>query len=154
MDDLISRKAAIEHLKKRLYETELNSTAKYPYYEEIADNRVDTWMNELPSAEPEREKINEAHNEGYDVGYWAGRRDYEPKWIPVTERLPEDGEKVLATHLGGLNPERQVIEHIYVNGKFTMGWDMDMNRDSPTFGQRYMGDVIAWMSFPKPYNKK
>lgn len=36
------------------------------------------------------EKINEAHNEGYDVGYWAGRRDYEQKWIPVTDRLPEE----------------------------------------------------------------
>jgi len=33
--------------------------------------------------------VNDAHNEGYDVGYWAGRRDYEPKWISVEERLPE-----------------------------------------------------------------
>lgn len=33
--------------------------------------------------------VNDAHNEGYDVGYWAGRRDYEPKWISVDERLPE-----------------------------------------------------------------
>lgn len=41
--------------------------------------------------------VNDAHNEGYDVGYWAGRRDYEPKWIPVTERLPgiDDGDWVL-----------------------------------------------------------
>lgn len=36
--------------------------------------------------------VHDAHNEGYDVGYWAGRRDYEPKWIPVTERLPEESE--------------------------------------------------------------
>jgi len=53
MDDLIRRRDVIEHLKKRLYETELNSTAEHPYYEEIADNRVDIWMNELPSAQPE-----------------------------------------------------------------------------------------------------
>ena len=33
--------------------------------------------------------VNDAHNEGYDVGYWAGRRDYEPKWIPIAERLPD-----------------------------------------------------------------
>ena len=51
MDDLISRQDAIEHLKNRLYETELNSVAKYPYYAEMADNRVDVWMNEVPSAE-------------------------------------------------------------------------------------------------------
>lgn len=74
------------------------------------------------------------------------------RWIPVTERLPEDGERVLATHLGGINPNRQVIEHIYDKG-FTCGWDMDLNRDSPTFGHMYMGDVIAWMPLPKPYEE-
>ena len=74
------------------------------------------------------------------------------EWIPCSERLPKDGERVLATHLGGINPDRQVIEHIYTNGKFTMGWDMDMNVDSPTFGQRYMGEIIAWMPLPAPYN--
>lgn len=48
MLDLISRQAAIEHLKKRLYETELNNNAKYPYYAEMADNRVSVWLEELP----------------------------------------------------------------------------------------------------------
>ena len=52
-DDLISRQAAIDHLKKRLYETALNNNTEHPYYEEIADNRVDIWLNELPSAQPE-----------------------------------------------------------------------------------------------------
>jgi len=39
--------------------------------------------------------VNDAHNEGYDVGYWAGRRDYEPKWISVEERLPEESANYL-----------------------------------------------------------
>ena len=73
------------------------------------------------------------------------------QWIPCSERLPEEGERVLATHLGGVNPNRQVIEHIYQCGEFTCGWDMDMNVGSSTFGQRYMGKVIAWMPLPKPY---
>lgn len=77
----------------------------------------------------------------------------ECQWIPCSERMPEEGERVLATHLGGVNPNNQVIEHIYQHGEFTCGWDMDMNVDSPTFGQRYMGEVIAWMPSPKPYRK-
>ena len=76
------------------------------------------------------------------------------RWIPCSERLPEEGERVLATHLGGINPNNQVIEHIYQHGKFTCGWDMDMNVDSPTFGQRYMGEVIAWMPLPTPYREE
>lgn len=79
--------------------------------------------------------------------------DCKSKWIPVSERLPEEGERVLATHLGGIDTNRQVIEHIYENGKFTCNWYMDMDITSPTFGQRYMGDVIAWMPEPKPYKE-
>lgn len=54
MGDLISRQAAIAHLKQRLYETQLNNDTEHPYYEEIADNRIDVWMNEVPSAQPEQ----------------------------------------------------------------------------------------------------
>lgn len=73
------------------------------------------------------------------------------RWVPVDERPPEEGERVLATHLGGLNPNRQVIEHIYQSGQFTLGWDMDTDMKSPTFGKRLMGKVVAWMSWPEPY---
>lgn len=73
------------------------------------------------------------------------------RWVPVNERPPEEGERVLATHLGGLNPNRQVIEHIYQSGQFTLGWDMDTDMKSPTFGKRQMGKVVAWMPWPEPY---
>ena len=53
MSDLISRQAAIEHLKKRLYETALNNVTEHPYYEEMADNRVSVWLKEVPSAQSE-----------------------------------------------------------------------------------------------------
>lgn len=54
MIDLISRKYAIAHLKQRLYETQLNNDTEHPYYEEISDNRIDVWMNEVPSVQPEQ----------------------------------------------------------------------------------------------------
>jgi len=75
----------------------------------------------------------------------------ECQWIPCSKRLPEEGQIVLATHLGGIDPNRQVIEHIYSGGKFLSNWDMDMEFSSPTFGERYMGKVIAWMPLPEPY---
>lgn len=76
-------------------------------------------------------------------------------WIPCTpETMPKEGERVLCTHLGGIDPNRQVIEHIYEDGKFVLGWNIDMNLSSPTFGQRYMGKVIAWMPLPKPYKEE
>ena len=78
----------------------------------------------------------------------------QPEWIPCSEMLPEEGQIVLATHLGGLEPSRQVIEHIYSGGKFLLNWEMDMEMLSPTFGQRYMGEVVAWQPLPEPYREK
>lgn len=74
------------------------------------------------------------------------------EWIPCNERLPKDGQKVLATHKGGLNPDLQVIEHVFMGGEFLDNWDMDTDFKSPTFGQHYMGDIIAWQPLPEPYN--
>ncbi len=58
MDDLISRQAAIEHLKKRLIETAINNTGVTALCDSIfadtADNRIETWIMEIPSAQLER----------------------------------------------------------------------------------------------------
>lgn len=78
-------------------------------------------------------------NEGYDVGYLAGRRDSEQKWIPVEEQLPGWGEDVLISfsgfcdvgHIVQTNDEKQY-------NWFYSGWYHDPH------------DVDAWMSLPKP----
>ena len=61
------------------------------------------------------------------------------RWIPVSERLPEVGEKVLC----------QCQANIYEVLKLTVdGWFYD-NKHC------YMsGFVIAWMPLPKPYEEK
>jgi len=53
MNDLISRQAATKHLKHRLYETAMNNDDLAWVFSEIADNRIETWIEELPSAQPE-----------------------------------------------------------------------------------------------------
>lgn len=54
--DTISRQDTIEHLKKRLYESALNNDGIASYtFEEIADNRIQIWMDELPPS-PSRPK--------------------------------------------------------------------------------------------------
>ncbi len=141
MDELISRKAAID-----LWD-------KYHPYIATKAMAYDRELRALPparSTDTDIQKMQDIEQAMLEKAYECGKQDA-TQWIPCSERFPEDGERVLATHLGGLNPYKQVIEHIYVNGEFTMGWDMDMNVDSPTFGQRYMGKVIAWMPLPKPY---
>ena len=129
--DCISRRVAIDALGKAMPKMSTpDGCGQFDHEIQIADEAfIDAAqiIHDLPSAQPEQQ------------------------WIPCEERLPEEGKLVLCTHTGGLNPNRQVIEHIYQNGKFTMGWDMDMNPSSPTFGQRYMGKVIAWMPLPEPW---
>ena len=31
--------------------------------------------------------VNDARNEGFDLGYWAARRDFEQCWLPVDHHL-------------------------------------------------------------------
>ncbi len=53
--DLISRQAVLDNIKTRLWQTALNNDEYITSYakacEDIADNRIDTWVNEVPSAE-------------------------------------------------------------------------------------------------------
>lgn len=57
MNDLISRQAAIDLCKKRLYETALNNIgcelSADDVYSEMAENRISNWLNDVPSVQAE-----------------------------------------------------------------------------------------------------
>lgn len=72
--------------------------------------------------------INTATEQAYRNGYEAGKRDAEPKWIPVTERLPESGQEVIRYH--GLTWNPKITLAFYYNG------------DEKRYGWR---DVTHWM---------
>ena len=75
-----------------------------------------------------REMLNEIDN--------LPSEEPEQRWIPVAEALPEDGEKVLITHKGG-------VSFGWYNGRY---WE----RGAPT-NHRPLQTVIAWMPLPEPY---
>ena len=58
-------------------------------------------------------------------------------WIPVTERLPEDGEEVLVTDRFG---ERRIAYHS------REGWHLALT------GSLYVHSPRAWMPLPKSFN--
>ena len=72
------------------------------------------------------------------------------KWIPVSEKMPNDGETVLAcTEDGDLyimsyatywQDEYQVDVPVFVTSEESVRWDI--------------GDIVAWMPLPEPYEVK
>ena len=60
MSDLIDRQAAIDKIKKRLFETAFNNVGIKQNIDEtlvdVAENRLKNWFDELPSVQPERKK--------------------------------------------------------------------------------------------------
>lgn len=82
-----------------------------------------------------------------------------PKWIPVTERLPEDGtylvtiERIVGTSTSSVDMKSFAKDLNKVN-KFNFpkkcGWyDYDSE-----YGYWEETRVIAWMPLPKPYKAK
>lgn len=78
---------------------------------------IDKLVNDLPSVTPQ-----------------------EPRWIPVSERLPKDGGDYLVTlslYVGGKEPVREVRKDFYC----ILSKKWLYNND----------DVTAWMPLPQPY---
>lgn len=71
------------------------------------------------------------------------------EWIPVSERLPEEGEVVLTTVKGiqGILENFVYADCRYINGI----WEslVEANYDYWT----EIVDVIAWMPYPEPYKE-
>jgi len=86
--------------------------------------------------------VNDAHNEGYDVGYWAGRRDYKPKWIPVAE------EPTLKVGDDGYNGYL-----VFANGYYEVAdYTTDKFDNVPYFhvDGKHEPDVTHYMPLPTP----
>lgn len=92
--------------------------------------------------------VNDAHNEGYDVGYWAGQRDYEPKWIPVTEQLPEEEETVLVARKFLGIKECPACTYVETAERIGDGWVS--YSDEYKIARSKHTDPTHWMPMPEP----
>lgn len=75
----------------------------------------------------------------YDVAIDAIREQEERRWIPVTERLPEDGKYVLCF----MRDEELTLFRILKWGSVDWRWDDDCE-------WHYETDVTHWMPLPEP----
>lgn len=65
--------------------------------------------------------------------------EQEPKWIPVSERLPEDGQNVLFC-----DNDNDIMVGYHVKDRPNTHFSQDGTYDD-------MKNVRAWMPLPKPY---
>lgn len=110
----------------------------------------DIVIEDAPTADVVERKDIEAECE---LAYKHGWSDCfaERRWIPVTERLPEDGQRVLVTY-------DLVNKYPWVN---ILRYGKPMFEEKPCFyecdsewgGVPYDG-IVAWMPLPKPYREE
>ncbi len=108
MDDVIYRQAAIDALHMHImYRMSTDSNKK----------RLDEWINNLPSAQPEQ------------------------RWIPCSERLPEESGRYLISALDGIRRRTTVTPYQPRYKAWTMT------------GKMAYWKVVAWMPLPEPYKE-
>lgn len=112
----------------------------HKYVEEVIGRPV--YTHELGEL---REKIREASKEDFLklCKEDTGKEEHMEKWIPVSERLPEDNTRVLVT-VKVENKEPKVRSgYYYMDGHFHIdNGDCWESRDK---------ELLAWMPLPKPY---
>ena len=141
MDDLISRRAAIEEIARR---DTTDGTVKVYSGREVCDI-----LNALPTAEQrtatmklemDKDWVKKAMEEA-ELTFIAEPRKGE--WTPVAERPPEDGQEVIFC-------DRDVVyEGFYVTSRKT-----NKKEWRPAYSSFSIGRVTAWMPLPEPYREE
>ena len=85
------------------------------------------------------------------ISEWLKSLEQEPRWIPVSERLPESCGMYIVTRKIYDCPDTAPIimsDESWFDGQNTWHNDNRINHD-----RGYLSDVIAWMPLPKAYSE-
>ena len=87
--------------------------------------------------------VEDSRNSDYDTAFKMGIKalEQEPRWIPVSERLPEENGQYLVT-VKNLTGYEQLSNNVFECEFFEKDWIFKGWKDNK---------VIAWMPLPKPY---
>lgn len=88
----------------------------------------------------EQEIYEKAYKEGYDKGWSDGNFIGANRWIPISERLPEDKQSVLVWC-----PQYKNIYCAYLEKE--QWWIFG------AFAQEVQNEVVAWMPLPDRYKE-
>lgn len=101
-------------------------------------------------------KLEKAYDDGYEQGYAQAKFDYEQRWIPCSERLPEVCGRYLVTR--GLNACGSLWNRVYItNYSDLMGLKSEKIWWHGSVGKsdfERLDDVLAWMPLPEPYEER
>ena len=153
MSDPIDRQAAIdvlslgkEILRRVLDDTDVVGTDrdKYSWGLGLIVSYIKD-IKELPPVQhaftdEQVQKMQDMHQAEIEKAFELGKEDAKPQWIPVTERLPEDGTWNIFSDGKNISVERykmDAIEHFFPQGRW---FSFD--------------EAIAWMPLPEPYKEE
>ena len=133
MSDLIDRQAAID----AILAVTGNSSVR-ELYEHVQEHGLsDMWSGgvnaaidiiiAVPSAQPDMSGYSDKL---WKAAYERGKAEAQQRWIPCSERLPEERQEILATTTDNAWGDVVIIRTYY----------KEMHKS-----------VIAWMPLPKPY---
>lgn len=108
---------------------------------EYVVDTIRSHMDEIPNCE------GCSRRKWYQIGYEDGKKN--DGWIPVGERLPEEGEEVLAQFaVRVVHTNNKADEFVYIH---TMHYE---NGTWESFAGVPNGKVEAWQPLPKPYKEE
>ena len=108
-----------------------------------SEEDIQAYIDAAPSVTPKSETVTEFADRCRECGARYGKllKQKQGKWIPCSERLPEEGESVIASTKYGVYPE----------ARYTKEYGWEWAYEAGTDYWRELEEVEAWMPLPKRY---